>query len=442
MSGGYGYERRSYNMYNGVAPVADKWKNSDYTESDHVARQQPYIPSTESYVVNSERIVEKVVTPTVIEYSRVSPVTYGVERNRWGTSAPSALDDRPRKVEEFITQVQTEVSKPQPQRLKSPPRFLSKGARPDYKHGSYPTSEYGQPESDAWSRSSSPIRAPLADYKHGSNSGKYGGQGNTWGSRPSIHVPDSDQTQSSPIGRGYLGNKSRVPEPAPVAEYQHSSMPISPLKNHTTENNPWARNSRPGLLGSSDWRQKPSSTYPTTQSAQTGYGSYNDYKTSQPDHVSHNDYKTKEKDKERPGGYSYHYDDKIPRNYTSEKYKNIATEPSPQLARGAWTRPGLGSWAPTTTQVTTLSRPNNNINEAVNYLTGALQQSSLTHAPPQKQYYNTLGHPEMDHYRETIDSMEAQSRYGNMNGSSIVTESYGPTIDSNEALRRYGGAAV
>ncbi|KAL9686307.1 hypothetical protein QQ045_023763 [Rhodiola kirilowii] len=432
---GYGYEIRSYNTYNGVTPIAEKWKNPSYAESDHVARrlEQPF-GSTESYGVKSERIIEQVHTPIMTEYNRISPVEYGVERSRW-RAVPSAVDDRTTKVEEFITQVQTEVAQPNLVR----PGLVSQGGRqwkpldahstsPDYKHNSYPSSD---PLLEGYSKVQTEVpRSPMtrpglvsdgtryprdvyspppaADYKSSHTPSEYGGRNNTWG-RASSPVRDAEQNRSS-IRPGFLSNISRRPEQlqpfqAPLAEYKRTSN--SPPEEYRRENNPWVRKSQPGLLRSDNWHQTPNST---PQTAPTGYDSYNNYKGKEMDNAP-------------------------------EYNKYVPTEPSIQPARSTWTRPVLGGWATTTTQVTPLTRPTNNIKEAVNYLAGALQQSSLTHTAPQ-QYYDTSGTPKMDHYSETIDSREAQSRYGSLSGSSRGRETYSTTIDSREALRKYGGAAV
>lgn len=130
MSGGYRYEVRSYNntMAQPVAqPLAEK--------------HQPYIPNTDNYLVKNERIIEKVH----------SPIKYGVEGNRWrtGFSSPVVVDDRPRKVEEFVTQIQTDVSS-QPHLLK--PGYLTNTNR------STPVSDFSPKfvtsENNPWLRNS------------------------------------------------------------------------------------------------------------------------------------------------------------------------------------------------------------------------------------------------------------------------------------------------
>uniref|UniRef100_A0A7N1A189 Uncharacterized protein n=1 Tax=Kalanchoe fedtschenkoi TaxID=63787 RepID=A0A7N1A189_KALFE len=567
---GYGsYEARSLPA---ASPMAERWRKTSYAESDdHVARrgsEQPlgaYVP-TESYVVKTERIIEQIQTPVVIEYKRVSPVKFGVERNSWGTT-PNAADDRPPKVEEFITQVQTEVS--QPPHL-ARPQLLGQGIRrPTDVHSppvnykpNHPSSEPSPPQSDSRGRPLSPVLEPPperiskvlaeaprpavtrpglfhdgAKYRldvHSSDPpGEYGARNNAWGRSSPVH--DTDQTRSGPTSAAFTGNMSRQTSPlqpalAPrEAEYKHNSA--SPLEDHRVENNPWVRNSRPGsFLNNSNWRQTPNpttQTNPTTEpSLRSGFNNYDtnlkpklpdSYET--PDHFTtriepppgYSNFKTKLPGSyETPGhytggtepfrsgfnNYDTNFKTKLSDSYETPHHLSARTEPLPgysnfktkspssyetfgnftggtepirsdfnnydtnfksklpdtyetpdhyssgkythRPAPAAWARPGLGGWATGASRITPLTRPTNNINEAMSYLTGALQQSALTHSSPQRNYYA----PKADQYAETIDSREAQSRYGNYSGPQRPTEAYSTTIDSQEALRRYGGAAV
>ncbi|XP_059652626.1 uncharacterized protein LOC132299819 [Cornus florida] len=124
----------SYTTYQGMDNRSDDWNRPSYVGddySDHLCRpvivdaegrKRPiisYTPTaTQSYVTKVERIVEHVRTPIVTteyQYStptRVEPLNeYGVVNNKWGRPS-SPVHDRPQKVEEFITKVQTEVSRP------------------------------------------------------------------------------------------------------------------------------------------------------------------------------------------------------------------------------------------------------------------------------------------------------------------------------------------
>ncbi|KAG8472077.1 hypothetical protein CXB51_036561 [Gossypium anomalum] len=73
-----------------------------------------------------------------------------------------------------------------------------------------------------------------------------------------------------------------------------------------------------------------------------------------------------------------------------------------------------------------LSQPTNNINTAVEYLKEAVK-------PPAPRY---------DGYPNTIDSREAERKYGGLAVGTPPIGSYGRTIDSREAARKYGGTAV
>ncbi|KAK8261724.1 hypothetical protein V6Z12_D13G208000 [Gossypium hirsutum] len=73
-----------------------------------------------------------------------------------------------------------------------------------------------------------------------------------------------------------------------------------------------------------------------------------------------------------------------------------------------------------------LSQPTSNINTAVEYLKEAVK-------PPAPRY---------DGYPNTIDSREAERKYGDLAVGTPPIGSYGRTIDSREAARKYRGTAV
>ncbi|KAK5773053.1 uncharacterized protein LOC108463167 [Gossypium arboreum] len=73
-----------------------------------------------------------------------------------------------------------------------------------------------------------------------------------------------------------------------------------------------------------------------------------------------------------------------------------------------------------------LSQPTNNINTAVEYLKEAVK-------PPASRFNG---------YPNTIDSREAERKYGGLAVGTSPIGSYGRTIDSREAARKYGGTAV
>lgn len=90
-------------------------------------------------------------------------------------------------------------------------------------------------------------------------------------------------------------------------------------------------------------------------------------------------------------------------------------DPTPKPSYGSWSK-GQGA---------NLGQPTSDINTAMQYLTEAAKPL-----------------PKRNTYSETIDSREAQRRYGGLNVASRPRDKYAGTIDSREAARKYGGATV
>lgn len=127
---GHGYSTRSYTTYNGVQPHTAGWGKPTYDAySDHICRpvildaegrKQPIISytspnhQTESYVTKTETIIEHVQSPRVTNDYRYGspPKDYGTTNKRYWGKPASPVRERPQKVEEFITEVQTEVFRP------------------------------------------------------------------------------------------------------------------------------------------------------------------------------------------------------------------------------------------------------------------------------------------------------------------------------------------
>ncbi|XVF57311.1 hypothetical protein PTKIN_Ptkin06aG0195100 [Pterospermum kingtungense] len=94
---------------------------------------------------------------------------------------------------------------------------------------------------------------------------------------------------------------------------------------------------------------------------------------------------------------------------------NTILDPTPKPSHGSWSK-GQGP---------NLSQPTSDINMAMQYLTQAAKPS-----------------PTRNTYPDTIDSREAQRRYGGLSVSPRPVDNYTRTIDSREAARKYGGTAV
>ncbi|KAF5453908.1 hypothetical protein F2P56_023620, partial [Juglans regia] len=110
-------------------------------------------------------------------------------------------------------------------------------------------------------------------------------------------------------------------------------------------------------------------------------------------------------------------------------------------------RPSRSAWGPATPRNDTkLGTPTSDIATAMENLIEAARGSSVTNVPPQSRYTIPLSTgPKRDTYPDTIDSREAQRRYGNLSISSrprTTGDTYTATIDSREAVKRYGGARI
>ncbi|KAF2287918.1 hypothetical protein GH714_003214 [Hevea brasiliensis] len=123
---GYNYPHRSSSAYN--SPRADDWSKTSYA-SDHVCRpvivdaegrKRPIVSfgpaqNSDFFVTRTETIVqEHVISPFASEHhhNSCSPLEgCGVVEERWHSSS-SPSQDRPSKVDDFITKVQIEASRP------------------------------------------------------------------------------------------------------------------------------------------------------------------------------------------------------------------------------------------------------------------------------------------------------------------------------------------
>ncbi|XP_022743270.1 uncharacterized protein LOC111294277 [Durio zibethinus] len=139
------------------------------------------------------------------------------------------------------------------------------------------------------------------------------------------------------------------------------------------------------------------------------------------------------KEGQNPSGYTLrdnYYDP-----FKREKY----LEPTMSTG-GAWGKPSNG--AGSAGQGANLSEPTSDINTAIGYLKEAVNPSSGITPPPSRYTGTASTRPKRNTYPETIDSKEAERRYGNFNFSSRPTDNYTRTIDSREAARKYRGTTV
>ena len=125
---GYNYQKGGYTTHNGWDTHTDDWIHENYSgngHSDHV--HHPVIvdaqgkerPISESYVTQTETVIERVQVPVVTEYKYISPTevesfsNYRVENDRWRwPKSTPVVQDRPQKVDLHVqTTTPTEQTK-------------------------------------------------------------------------------------------------------------------------------------------------------------------------------------------------------------------------------------------------------------------------------------------------------------------------------------------
>ncbi|KAJ4719584.1 Nodulation-signaling pathway protein isoform 2 [Melia azedarach] len=170
---GFGYGYRGYPTYNALAPPPDTWSKTSYAP-DHVCkpvivdadgRKHPivYNPgyNTGTTVTKTETVVEQHVHSSFgpeykhSSHTKVEPLNHHghVEDNWHKPSSP--VHDRPHKVDEFLTKVQTEVS--QPKKFGPPSPYWRQSPNSTGYHG-HGTTGYGDYSKDWHKPSGNTIR--------------------------------------------------------------------------------------------------------------------------------------------------------------------------------------------------------------------------------------------------------------------------------------------
>ncbi|KAA8545003.1 hypothetical protein F0562_019780 [Nyssa sinensis] len=432
---GYGYVSRG----NTEARTYD-WNIPSYGGSsyfDHVCRpviidsegrKMPivsYTPSNSQNYVTRTRVVEHVHTPVVVtEYEYSSPTKveslqdYGIANTGWGRPS-SPVYEHPQKVEEFITKVQTEVSRPARTGLNwhnTPSSTGYNGTTGYGEYGNLSNSDWNKPSgntirdesSDDYYRRNEILKEPTVIKKEGWERQSPKG----WVSRPPYDTPLNKPTNDI----GNLSNSdwnkpggNTIRDESSDAYYQRNEI----LKEPTViKKEGWERQSPKG------WVTRP--TYDNPLSKPTnGIGNFSN------------------SDWNKPSGST------IPNESSDDYYRrnDILKEPT-VIKKEGWERQSPKGWVTRPTYDTPLSKPTNDIGAAVEYLKEAAKSLSLSPAAPPAAPQSRLTSPAVSTVpkrdTETIDSKEAARRYGNFNIESrpIREEKYTETINSKEAARK------
>ncbi|CAL5381046.1 unnamed protein product [Camellia sinensis] len=456
--------------------------------------------SSESYVTRREKIVEHIRTPVVVttEFQHRSVVTkleplkdYGVTTTDKWPSPLSPILDRPQVM---VTEYgYTSPTKAEPwnnygvtndewRRPSSPVHDRPQvGLRYRSPPKAEPVKDYGV-TNDKWRRPSSPVNdrpqvglryssppkaEPLKDYEVTDD--KWRRPSNPVYDRPQVGLKYSSPTKveplkdyevtddkwrrpSNPVREGaqvrateYVYNSPTKVEPrnnygvtndkwrrpsSPVQEYGYDSpTEVKPAKDYGVTNNPIldrsqkveefvtraqpeaSRPTRPGFQIATNWRNN------TPKSM--GQGGYADYTNNNNNNNNNNDWN-------KPSGNTIR-DESLANPFIANR------DQREKLGRNG----------------TPLSEPTNDIGKAVEILKEAAKAQPVpASAPPAPQprmaaLVSTV--PKSDTYKETIDSREAQRRYGKQNQSSRpfqAGDTYTGTIDSIEAARKFNGVRI
>ncbi|XVF06246.1 hypothetical protein REPUB_Repub06bG0031200 [Reevesia pubescens] len=254
--------------------------------------------------------------------------------------------------------------------------------------------KWNRPSSpEKWPKSSSPVRYHAEEeWNKPSSPVRYHAE-EKW-NKPSspvrYHVEEKWTKPSSPV-RYHAEEKWKRPSSPRYDAEEKGNRPSSPVHERPQPVEDFitkiqTQASRPNKFGppsATYWRQTPN---PNSYHVNTGYDDQSGLSN---------------KESQKPSNY------------------NIKNEIRPE----PWTKPSPGGWSKG--QGANLSQPTSDINTAMEYLKEAVKPSSGIATPPSR-------------YRETIDSREAERKYGSLNSASRPIDNYTRTIDSREAERKYG----
>ncbi|XVE62884.1 hypothetical protein DITRI_Ditri06bG0155500 [Diplodiscus trichospermus] len=380
---GYGYTYRGgYTTYNGVAPQTDGWSKSSHTP-DHVCR--PVTIDAEgrrkpvvSYAPNGNS--EYYVTKTEV-----------VERVPFVTGYTQSTPVRVEVIRDYSPEKWDKSSSPvryQWNRSSSPVRYHTEEK---WNKPSSPVRYHTEPK---W-RPSSPIRYHVEE---------------KW-NRPSspvrYHTEEKWNRPSSPV-RYHAGNRpsSPVNERPPQVETF-----VTKIQNDASRPNKFAP------LSANYWRQDDQA--PNSYHVNTGYGDHGDLSN---------------KEWQKPSGNTIRNE-----KYDNPYKRDGFLEPTITTTVGARTNPSHGAWS--NGKGAKLSEPTSDISTAMETLKEAVKPSSGI-TPSSRYVIAAPTGPKRDTYTETIDSKEAERRFGNLNLAPRPKDNYSRIIDSREAARKYRGTTV